>query len=103
VFVDFFGRPAATTTLPALLHLRTGSPILLVYNLRDGLKFKIVYERILLPSLPDSVDRVLVYTQLITQRMENLIRQYPENWFWIHNRWKRKPEPASPPASLVET
>lgn len=79
-FVDFFGRPAATTTLPALLHERTGAPVLIAYCLREGEKFRIVYE----PMLEK------VSTQIISKEIERVIRKTPENWFWIHNRWKRK-------------
>lgn len=93
VFVDFFGRPAATTTLPALLHIRTGVPVLLVYSLREGPLFRTVYEpEIVFPSVKDPNQRILAYTEIITKHLENVIRRYPENWFWIHNRWKRKPE-----------
>jgi KDO2-lipid IV(A) lauroyltransferase len=92
VFVDFFGRPAATTTLPALLHIRTEAPVFLVYTLREGKTFRAVVEPIQFPEVKNEADRPLVYTTVISNRLEALIRKYPENWFWIHNRWKRKPE-----------
>lgn len=92
VFVDFFGRPAATTTLPALLHIRTGEPMFLLYILRVGNKFRVVIEPIMFPKVANEDERPLVYTQTISNAVERLIRKYPENWFWIHNRWKRKPE-----------
>ncbi len=100
VFVNFFGRPAATTTLPALLHSRTDAPVVLIYSLREGTKFKIVYEPIPLPEIADMDQRIFTHTQLINNSIEAVVRRTPENWFWIHNRWKRKPEPATPePAS----
>jgi KDO2-lipid IV(A) lauroyltransferase len=95
VFVDFFGRPAATTTLPALLHLRTGAPVLITYTLREGDNLRVIYEPpIEFPDVPED-ERIVAYTQEVNRHLENLIRRYPENWFWIHNRWKRKPEPVS--------
>jgi KDO2-lipid IV(A) lauroyltransferase len=91
VFVDFFGRPAATTTLPALLHNRTGAPVLVVYCLREGDKFRLVYGPELdLPPIEDAEKRALAHTQIVAKEMERVIRAHPENWFWIHNRWKRK-------------
>jgi len=96
VFVDFFGRPAATTTLPAILYDRTKAPLLIVYSLRQGGKFKIVYEGPLnLPDVPDPKERLFLHTQIINNELEKIIRKNPESWFWIHNRWKRRPENAA--------
>lgn len=93
IFVDFFGRPAATTTLPALLHARTGAPVIITYTLREGDRFRLVYEPpINFPHVADESKRIIAHTQVISDHFENLIRKYPGNWFWIHNRWKRKPE-----------
>lgn len=86
VFVDFFGRPAATTTLPALLHNRTKAPVLVVYCLREGGKFRLVYQ----PPLRFTGDDILKQTQRINNAIEDVVRGHPENWFWVHNRWKRK-------------
>ncbi len=94
VFTDFFGRPAATTTLPALLHERTGAPVLLTYTLREGEKFRLVYEGPLpLVSGSENEDRLQQNTRIINDRLQVVIRRHPENWFWVHNRWKRRPEP----------
>lgn len=84
----FFGRPAATTTLPALLHLQTGAPILITYTLREGDRFRHIFQPVEFPSVTKKADRIAVYTQVINTHFEDLIRRYPENWFWIHNRWK---------------
>jgi KDO2-lipid IV(A) lauroyltransferase len=94
VFVNFFGRPAATTTLPALLRLRTDAVIFVAYALREEGTFRLVYEPLVLPAVENEADRLVAYTQAISDHLERVIRKYPENWFWIHNRWKRKPEPA---------
>ena len=92
VFIDFMGRPAATTTLPALLHIRTGAPVILIYSVREREKFRIVYERpIQFPPIEPAEERLRMYTQIITNHIEAVIRRHPENWFWIHNRWKRSP------------
>lgn len=94
VFVQFFNRPAATTTLPALLHSRTKAPVILGYSLREGNKFKVIYEPpINFPEIKEKKDRLQKYTQIITSHIEDVIRKYPEKWFWLHNRWKTQPEP----------
>ena len=90
-FVDFFGRPAATTTLPAIIHARTGAPVLITYCLRDGAGFRaVVTPPVAAPMLADESERIRAHTQAISKGFENIIRSRPENWFWIHNRWKRK-------------
>ena len=92
VFVNFFGRPAASTTLPALLRSRTEAPIVMIYIVREGTKFKIILEPPLeLPPIEEGTDWLRQHTQIITDQIERIIRTQPETWFWIHNRWKRKP------------
>lgn len=98
VFVNFFGRPAATTTLPALLHSRTGAPVILGVPRREHGRFAVRYERIDLPQAPED-QRLVVWTQLINDRLEAAVRARPEWWFWIHNRWKRSQEAVPAPAA----
>jgi KDO2-lipid IV(A) lauroyltransferase len=93
VFVNFFGRPAATTTLPALLHVRTGAPVFITYSLREGDSFRAVLVPVGFPEVVDEEQRLRVYTQIINDCLERVISVHPENWFWIHNRWKRAPDP----------
>ncbi|HSN05468.1 MAG TPA: lysophospholipid acyltransferase family protein [Nitrospira sp.] len=87
--VEFFGRTAATTTLPALLHVRTGAPVLITYTLREGDRFRQVFQPVAFPPVSDDGDRIAIYTRAINRLFEDLIRRHPENWFWVHNRWKR--------------
>ena len=90
-FVKFFGRPAATTTLPAILHARTGAPVIPTYCLRDGTGFRFFFEPPVFPPAGVSEDeQIKAHTQEISNRFEQIIRRTPQNWFWIHNRWKRK-------------
>ena len=92
VFVDFFGRPASSTTLPALLHIRTGAPVMFAYLLRNGERFRLVFEPVTFPPVEDPAARIQIYTQVMSSQFEQVIRRYPENWLWLHNRWKRQPE-----------
>lgn len=92
VFVDFFGRPASSTTLPALLHIRTGAPVMFAYLLRNGERFRLVFEPVTFPAVEDPAARIQIYTQVMSTQFEQVIRRYPESWLWLHNRWKRQPE-----------
>lgn len=92
IFVNFFGRPACTTSGLALLAMHTGAPVLPVFTTRqpDG---KYVLE--IGPEVPivRSSNRdadVLENTQTFTKMIEDHIRKYPEQWFWLHQRWKTK-------------
>jgi KDO2-lipid IV(A) lauroyltransferase len=92
VFAPFFGKLAATTPAPHVLAERTGAPILLAALLRrpDG-RFGL---RLLGPFAPAS-DAEATMAQL-NAALETLIREAPEQWFWVHRRWKTRPvgEPA---------
>ncbi len=94
LLVDFFGRPASTTTAPARLALRTGAPVAVVYGRRiEGRnRFRIVLENVVRPD-PDADYRSEVrrITQRITHDLENVIRRAPERWLWLHRRWKTYP------------
>jgi KDO2-lipid IV(A) lauroyltransferase len=93
VFVDFFGRKAATAPGVIGYGLKTGAPVMMAFclPLADG-RFKIVIEP--QPSLEAETDErsVLVQkTALLTARLEALIREYPDQWSWMHRRWKAVP------------
>lgn len=91
VFVDFFGTPAASTTLPALLQERTAAPICVTYLIRVGNKFRFIVEPELQFSAPPTgISPAEHKTQIISLNIEKIITKYPDQWFWIHNRWKRK-------------
>ena len=91
VFVDFFGRPAATTQSLALLALKTEAPIVPVFGLPlpDG-RYRITYH----PEIPvvrtgDRRADILALTQVCTSLIEKQVRERPECWMWLHRRWKR--------------
>jgi KDO2-lipid IV(A) lauroyltransferase len=95
IFIRFFGRPAATTTVAAALALKTGSAIVPSRTelLRDG-RYRLRYEPAL-PVDPDAPDReaeIARVTQLLADRTEAWIRDTPEQWLWIHKRWKTQPK-----------
>jgi KDO2-lipid IV(A) lauroyltransferase len=94
VFVDFFGKPAATTPSLAAFFLKTDAPIVPVfcYPVQTG-----KYHIRILPPLKiivtgEEEKDVLKITQLCTKIIQNQIQENPKVWLWFHNRWKTRPE-----------
>jgi len=93
VFVNFFGREAATATGPIIFAQRTKAALIPCFILRQpGDKHKIIFEPELeLKEGKDSQDTILINIQRLTDIIESYIRRYPAEWGWIHRRWKSKP------------
>lgn len=92
VYVDFFNRPAATTSALAALALRTGAAVVPVFALPlPGGRFRMVYEHPVEPPAADSEDAVRELTQRCTDVLEMYVRRYPELWLWMHRRWRDVP------------
>jgi len=88
VFVDFFGKLAATQPGPAQLALKYKAPIVVGAAIRTGPgKFRILHQEV---EIEDD-DTVESLTQRHVKILEGFIRQYPEQYFWLHRRWKRRP------------
>jgi KDO2-lipid IV(A) lauroyltransferase len=88
--VNFMGRRAWTTKLPALLARRTGAVVLPSFYCREGAKnIAIVYPEIKLSRNNDIEQALQEDTQNFTASVETHVRQYPEQWLWLHKRWKR--------------
>jgi KDO2-lipid IV(A) lauroyltransferase len=93
VFVDFFGRPACTTNGLALLALRTKAPVIPAYVVRlENGRYRLVIkeEMQVIRTGGDDAD-ILINTQNFTSVIEDTIRKNPDQWLWIHQRWKTKP------------
>jgi len=89
VYVDFFGRPAATTSALAALALRTGAPVVPVFALPlPGGRYRFVYERPVPPPREESPDAVREFTQRCTDVLEMYVRRDPALWLWMHRRWR---------------
>jgi len=97
VFVDFFGKPAHTPTGPAELIIRAKIPwtaAVLVRN-PDGLTHRLHYRGPFPPPGDETGDHAAAVRRLTeeyTRRIEEIVRKYPEQWMWMHNRWRRKPK-----------
>jgi KDO2-lipid IV(A) lauroyltransferase len=93
MFVRFFGRPARTPVGPALLHLKLGSPVVPMVILGNGdEKYKIVVKPELhFEPTGDKNEDVKRLTQKYTEILEQVIRENPSQWVWMHRRWKSRP------------
>lgn len=94
VFVDFFGRKAATATGPVVLAQRTGAAIVPCFIIRqEDDRHTIVF----LPEMPlaqggTEEESIRINVQRLTSVIEAYVRQYPAEWSWIHRRWKARPQ-----------
>ena len=93
VFVNFFGRQAATATGPVVLALRTQAPVLPLFIVRNrNNSHKIIIEPEVVIDKKDTPEETLQFNiQKITSLIERYIRRYPQEWGWIHRRWKSRP------------
>ncbi len=94
VFVDFFGHPAYTPVGAVGLALATGATIIPVFIVRDAhSKHKMeMLPPMELKTTDNKQQDILINTQAITTIIEDYIRRFPEQWVWIHRRWKRQPK-----------
>lgn len=94
VFPTFFGTPAATSPTPAYLAIRNGAAVVfgLAVPAEDG-RYRVIIEGPL--EVPDTGDRqrdVLAFMQHLNDRLEHYVRLHPHVWYWLHRRWKTRPE-----------
>jgi Kdo2-lipid IVA lauroyltransferase/acyltransferase len=88
IFVPFFSQPAFTPSAPALLALKTGAPMVLGWHHRQGESHTIKIERYYFAPSGDLERDVELLTTQWSLRLEQLIRQAPEQWVWLHKRWR---------------
>ncbi len=91
VFVPFFGKLANTPVVPASIVVRHRAAVVFGYAVREGRRYRIHFERVPVPSSGDRKSDALRLTEDLTLRIEQAIRAHPEQWVWIHERWKRRP------------
>jgi KDO2-lipid IV(A) lauroyltransferase len=99
VFVDFFGIPACTASGLARIALRTDAAVIPGFTIWDKslgkyrLRFDPAVDLIRTGNLEADIQ---ANTQKFTKIIEDYIRQYPDQWLWVHRRWKARP-PGDPP------
>jgi len=92
VFVNFFGRRACTNKGLALLARKTGAPVLPVFMVRDRASFRgEICKEIPLVKTDDKIKDIEINTQNYNDIIEGYVRRYPDQWFWVHQRWKTRP------------
>ncbi|HYJ88622.1 MAG TPA: lysophospholipid acyltransferase family protein [Pyrinomonadaceae bacterium] len=94
IFVDFFGVPASTTFMLAKLALRTDAVVLPIFAPWDEKLGKFLVHTqppISIERTGDEQEDVRRFTSELSRSVENYIRRYPEQWLWIHKRWKTRP------------
>ncbi|MBI5235907.1 MAG: lysophospholipid acyltransferase family protein [Deltaproteobacteria bacterium] len=95
VFVDFFGTSACTNKGPALLAQMTGAAMLPTFIVRHGKGHTIVVgEQVELIDTGDKHADAIENTARCTKIIEGQVRAHPEQWFWVHRRWKTRPSKA---------
>jgi KDO2-lipid IV(A) lauroyltransferase len=98
VFVDFLGRPASTFKGPAFFAYRANVPLIPAFGRRlpNGNHVGVVHEPIDPdPSRPQE-EEIQRLTQYYADHLSEWVRRYPENYYWVHRRWKTQPEGAPP-------
>jgi KDO2-lipid IV(A) lauroyltransferase len=93
VFVPFLGKSACTNKGLALVALRTGSPVIPAFSVRqpDG-RYRVMFEdEVSLLKTGDKIKDIEENTALFTQIIGKYVSQYPDQWFWFHKRWKTRP------------
>jgi KDO2-lipid IV(A) lauroyltransferase len=94
IFVDYFGRLCSTPRGPALFALKTGAALVYVSSVRgdDGV-ITCAFEDIEIDyEAGDTEENIHAIIQRCTLMLENSVRQHPGQWFWMHRRWKTRPE-----------
>jgi KDO2-lipid IV(A) lauroyltransferase len=95
IFVDFFGIPACTASGIARIALRTDAAVVPTFTIWDEslCKYRLRFNPALeLIRTGDQEADIVANTQLFTKVIEDYVRKYPEQWLWVHRRWKTRPE-----------
>lgn len=98
IFVDFFGRPACTTPGLAYMSMQSGAPVVPVFMIRRENGRHLI--KVLPPIEPPpdrSPETIRDFTQRYTKVIEDMIRQYPDQWIWVHRRWRTVPQDSGAP------
>jgi Kdo2-lipid IVA lauroyltransferase/acyltransferase len=95
IFVDFFGIPACTASGLARIAMRTDAAVVPTFTIWDEemKKYRLRFDPAMeLMRTGDLEADIAANTQNFTKVIENYVRKYPEQWLWVHRRWKTRPE-----------
>jgi KDO2-lipid IV(A) lauroyltransferase len=96
LFVEFFGRPASTHKAVALLAMEYGANVLVVGTpkIAEPLRYRCeIVDAFRAGDYARRTDSVRAITERFTTGLEGIIRRFPEQYFWLHRRWKHQPAP----------
>ena len=102
VFVEFFGKPACTTAGLAILSAQTGCPVIPLFITRKpGSTYDMFIGEPIAAPPNRKLETLRTFTQVYTRVIEDMIRKYPDQWIWIHRRWRTQPPPTktTPPSA----
>jgi len=94
IFADFFGIPASTTPAVAMIARKTGSAVIPAFLVRDGFeKYRQIFkEEVPIEVTKDKRQDALTNTTRLNKVIEQMVREYPEQYFWLHRRWRTRPK-----------
>lgn len=93
VFVYFFGELACTNKGPAMLASVSRAPVVPVFIVRENGRHRVVSGEVVeMASTGDREADALENTARMTKAVEDMVRSHPEQWFWVHRRWKTRPD-----------
>lgn len=99
IFVNFFGIPACTASGLARIALRTDAAVVPTFTIWDPVlrKYRLRFDpAVELIRTSDNEADITANTQLFTKIIEDYVRHYPDQWLWVHRRWKTRPEGQPP-------
>jgi Kdo2-lipid IVA lauroyltransferase/acyltransferase len=99
IFVPFFGKLASTHRGAAVFAVKTGAPLFLGTSLRRGHGYEVRLQRVDVTREGDLDDVVYRLTLAFTQQLEAVVREAPEQYLWLHRRWKTRPPEETPGAT----
>ena len=94
IFVPFFGKPASTARGPALFAIRSGAPVFVAFALRDrgwGQRYTVTFEALPFAPSGDLEEDIRALMVAYTRVLEAAILKDPDQYFWQHKRWKKRP------------
>jgi KDO2-lipid IV(A) lauroyltransferase len=104
IFVDFFDKPACTSPGLAYMSAQSGAAVVPVFMIRLANGHHRVKVMAPIPPPPDrKPETISHYTQLYTKIIEDVIREYPDQWIWVHRRWRTVPKTGTPTGRLQQS
>jgi Kdo2-lipid IVA lauroyltransferase/acyltransferase len=89
--VDFLGRPAWTTSMPVLMSRKTGVPLVPGFICREkGGQRLVLHPEVVFPDNEMTDEALARDTATLTRYVDDFVKNYPEQWYWVHRRWKNR-------------